>query len=203
MPSAATAASPPHHRTFPGIRTRGMGTEGIDGISIPPRAPRSCGRSAVAPARRAGWRGRWPRGRGTWLFAVAPRAPAPVVELDDIGSPPDMPGPSRRTRTDARPVIAIAVPRLGRGTRQGGQYKTRGTFAFLATRRWRGVRIWLATRNPASCWSLSSLSSHRAGYAPDRAECPGTAGHRSRRCRGPRAKRRYVTECGNAGRSES
>jgi len=29
-----------------------------------------------------------------------------------------------------------------------GQHKTRGTFAFLATQRWRGVRIWLPTRNP-------------------------------------------------------
>jgi hypothetical protein len=188
MPSAATAARPPHHRTFPGIRTRGIVTAGIDGIAIPPRPAGSSGRSAFARARPACWRGRWPRGRGTWLFAVAPRAPARVVELDDIGSPPDYAVHAPASADAHTPIrsLPIAVPRLGRWYPAGqDSAETRGTFAFLATQRLRGVRTWLPARKPLVL--LVPLVTFITAHPVPRRQGPmsrsrGTIG--ARRCRG-------------------
>ena len=205
MPSAATAASPPHHRTLPGMRTRGIGTAGIDGIVMPPRLAGSCGRSVLACL--AGWRGRWPRGRGTWPFAVAPRAPARVVELDDIGSPPDI---ARPEPTDVHPPVRslpIALPRLGRWYPAGpDSTKREGPSRFSRLRDGAVSGSGDRPGNPSSCWSLSSLSSQRAGFHADRAQCPrsqGPSGTAPPRPDAGRAERRYMEECGHAGRCES
>ena len=177
------------------MRTRGIGTAGI---AMPPRLAGSCGRSVFACP--AGWRGRWPRGRGTWPFAVAPRAAARVVVLDDIGSPPDY---ARPEPTDAQtPVrsLTIAVPRLGRwypagparGTRRDRPVVPGGT----ASTNERDLRVSrdsemarcpdLATdpESPRPAGPSRHFHHTTPGTAQTGANVPGPRDHRARRCRG-------------------
>src|SRR5262249_11043468 len=66
------------------------------------------------------------------------------------------------------------------GTRRERTVQTRGTFAFLATQRWRGVRIWLATRKPLVLLVplVTFITARRArSRQGPMSRCPGTIGH--------------------------